>query len=478
MSGSQDTNSQRQHLYWLLRGMKSQGPTHIFRSWEHAIDRGFHQLDKVATKLESDLPKHIPRPLLRGLNRSLKLLEGNFTIAFLLFFLLACSRAFYWLANPQFYIEDGQEFYLPAFLTGLHSIPRDYASYYHVIPRILSLVAAAFPLCFGPLLLELLAIGVQSGVAAFLLSHRISGQLPSKIVRFGLAFFIVGNPNSTELFANVAHSQWYLAILSLAILFSDRGRKTLSNLGDCIYLTLAGLTGPFAPILALITWRRSRVARIKWMSLVAMTLTAAITAASMIQHPRGGINSDASATRLFRLLANQILYGTTRGFHYAYHTVSPPNLNLREFGCAVFSIVVIVAGLWRAPAFMRALGWLGLYCLAASLVSQASWNLLGCPGVGERYFLYLDIVFAYGLFSLSQQARSAIIRWCFRVLLLVTLLAILQEWVYDPPFSKFDYAPQIAGYDQLRPGEVKRVMTPIDRKSPHDFWTMMIPKKD
>ena len=197
----------------------------------------------------------------------------------------------------------------------------------------------------------------------------------------------------------------------------------------------------------------------------------------MIQHPRSGINDDASATRLFRLLTNQILYGTVRGFHYAYHTVSPSSLNLREFGCAVFAIVVIVAGLWRAPSFLRALGWLGLYCLVASLVTQASWNLLGCPGVGERYFLYLDIVFAYGLFALSQNARSALIRWCFRGMLLIMSVAIMQEWVYDPPYSRFDFQSQIAGYDKLRPGESIEVMTPIDRKSPDDFWTISIPKK-
>src|ERR1700733_15103494 len=99
--------------------------------------------------------------------------------------------------------------------------------------------------------------------------------------------------------------------------------------------------------------------------------------------------------------------------------------NFREFGCAVFGVAVIVAGLRKAPPYLRALGWLGFYCLVTSLFSKASWNLLGCPGVGERYFFYLDIVFAYGLFALSQQARSALIRWGFRGLLLVMAVAVV-----------------------------------------------------
>ena len=113
-----------------------------------------------------------------------------------------------------------------------------------------------------------------------------------------------------------------------------------------------------------------------------------------------------------------------------------------------------------------------------SLISKASWNLLGCPGVGERYFLYLDIVFVYGLFAISQQARSALIRWGFRGLLVILAVAVTQEWVYDPPFAKFNFAPQIAGYESLRPGDSQLIQTPIDRKSATAYWTITIPKKD
>ncbi|MDR3691263.1 MAG: hypothetical protein P4L46_17925 [Fimbriimonas sp.] len=458
--------------------MKTQGPFATFRSWERAVDGVFHRLDSAAGRLETTLPSRIPRPVLRGVNRTLGLLESRWIAAFLLFFLLASSRAVHWLANPQFYIEDGPEFYITAFNQGLHCISRSYASYYHVVPRVLSVLAVAFPLRYGPLAVEIAALFVQSSVSAFLLSRRMAKQLPSKLLRFGLAFFVVADPNSTELFANVAHSQWYLGILSLAILCSEPGRRAMSSLGDGVLLLLTGLTGPFAPVMAIFSWSPVRDLRSRWLVLVVTTLTAAVTAASMIEHPRNGINTDAGAAYLCRLLTNQILYGTVRGFHYAYHTVSDPNLNLREFGCAVFGIAVIVAGLWKAPSFLRALGWLGLYCLVTALFSRASWNLLGCPGVGERYFLYLDIVFVYGLFALSRQARSALVRWGFRGLLLITAVAIVQEWVYDPPFSRFDFAPQIAGYDNLRPGETIEVRTPIDRKSPAAYWTITIPKKD
>jgi hypothetical protein len=88
------------------------------------------------------------------------------------------------------------------------------------------------------------------------------------------------------------------------------------------------------------------------------------------------------------------------------------------------------------------------------------------------------MVFAYSLFALSQQARSALIRWGFRGLLAILTVAIVQEWVYDPPFSNFNFAPQIAGYEKLRLGEHVDVMTPIDRKSDSAYWTISIPKKD
>ncbi len=458
--------------------MKSQDPKNILRSWEDSVDTVFHRFDRAASRLEIELPRRIPRPVLVGINRALKLLESRFAIAYLVFFLLASTRAIHWLNDPQFYIEDGKEFYLPAYTQGLQSIAREYASYYHVVPRILSLIAAKLPLEYGPLTLELLALAVQASVSAFLLSRRMAKQLPSKLVRFALAFFIIADPNSNELFANVTHSQWYLVILSLAILFSEAGRRSISQLGDGVLLFLTGLTGPFAPIMAIFGFSRLKHLRSRWPILVVTILTALVTAVTMIQHPRNGINEDASATRLFRLLANQILYGTNRGFHYAYHTVSPPTLNFREFGCTIFAVAVIIGGLWRATSFVKALGWLGLYCLIASLVSQASWNLLGCPGVGERYFFILDIVYAYGLYALSRRVRSALIRWCFRGLLAIMAIAMVQEWVYDPPFRRFEYAPQIARFNQLPPGYSIYIRTPIDRKSPHDFWILEIPKKD
>ena len=458
--------------------MKTQDPFAIFRSWERSIDETFHRFDHAAEKLETTLPSRIPKPVLRGINRILNLLQNHWIIAFLLFFVLVSSRAIHWLTNPQFYIEDGQEFYLSALNQGLQSISREYASYYHVVPRLLSLLAVAFPLRYGPLILELAALAVQASVSAFLLSRRMAKQLPSKLVRFGLAFFVIANPNSTELFANVSHSQWYLGILSLAILFSEPGRRATSSLGDGAILLLNGLTGPFAPVMAIFGALRLKQLRSRWFVLAVSAVTAVVTAISMIQHPRSGIHEDASATHFFRILTNQILYGVLRGFHYAYHTVSDPAFNAREFGCATFGVAVILVGLWKAPPFLRALGWLGLYCLVTSLISKASWNLLGCPGVGERYFLYLDIVFVYGLFAISQQARSALIRWGFRGLLVILAVAVTQEWVYDPPFAKFNFAPQIAGYESLRPGDSQLIQTPIDRKSATAYWTITIPKKD
>ena len=459
-------------------GMKKHDPFATLKSLEKAVDGALFGLENAGQKLETTLLSCIPKSALRGMNRALRLLESRFLLAFLFFLLLVSSRALHWLVNPQFYIEDGQEFYLSAFNQGMHSILREYASYYHVVPRLLSLAAVGFPVRYGPLLLEVAALCVQAAVSAFLLSRQMSKQLPSKLVRFGLAFFVIADPNSTELFANVSHSQWYLGILSLAILYSEPGRRALSRFGEGAVLVLIGLTGPFAPILAIFSWSRFKQLRSRWLVLAVTTLTAVVTAASMLQHPRDGINEDASATHLFRILTNQILYGTLRGFHYTYHTISVPTFDIREFGCAIFTIAVIVGGLWKAPPYLRALCGLGLYCLVTSLISKSSWNLLGCPGVGERYFLYLDMVFAYSLFAISHQARSALIRWGFRGLIAIFAVAILQEWFYDPPFAKFNFGPQIASYETLRPGQQMEVMTPIDRKSDSTYWTISIPKKD
>jgi hypothetical protein len=457
--------------------MEPQDPFRTFKKLYQVAKDDVHRIDGAWLKLEKTIPERIPKKAVEGFRKFAGLLERRPILAFLLFFALVCSRAVFWLLNAQFYIEDGREFYAPAFNLGRQTLMQDYASYYHLVPRILSLIAASFPVRYGPLVLTLLALMVQAASAAFLMSKRLERFFPSPVLRFWLGFVVIGYPYSNELFGNVAHSQWYLAILSVAIVCAAQQKRIVGWLTDLTTITVNCLTGPFAPVIALLgltKWRGFK----KWPDVTGMAILCALVTATTIHAPsRFGIHSGARAPLLERIIANQVVIGPIQGFHYVYQVPYMPIFDMREFLTALFGVVVILVGLRKAPGFIRAMAVLGLFSFSSCLVTQGNWAFLGDPGVGERYFFHIGLVLLFSIYSLSTNARHAVSRWFFRAIMGICALAILQNWVYDPPFHRFDYAPQIAKYDSLKPGEKLDITFPIDRKLRQNSWTMTLTKK-
>jgi hypothetical protein len=457
--------------------MADQDPFRTFKSWHRSLQPALTRIDPAGIRLEKTISKRIPVKAVQATRSFVDFLEKRPLACFLFFFVLVCSRAFHWLINPQFYIEDGKEFYAPAFNLGFRTIARDYASYYHVVPRILSLIAAAFPVRYGPLMMEMLALSVQAVAASFLLSGRLAKQFPSSTLRFGLAFVVIGFSYSNELFGNVAHSQWYLGILSVALICSEPGKQLASRIGDYVTLTLNCLTGPFAPVLAVVAWSKWRGDRKRITAAFVVTVGACVTAYMLVGAPRTGIHKGSRLSLFERIVSNQIVVGPIRGFHYAYQIPYTPFLDLRELCNAVFGIVVIALAVRKGPPLVKALAALGVFSAVTSMLSGAGWALLGDPGVGERYFFYLGLLMLYSIYVFSVTARYSIVRWGFRIVLAFCALGAVQNWIYDPPFSEFNYGPQIAKYDQIKKGEKVKIRFPIDRKLASNFWTMDLIKK-
>lgn len=456
--------------------MAPQDPFRTFKHWYHVAKVDLKRIDAAWIRLETEIPNRIPKPIVDRTRKFTAYLACKPGLAFILFFSLLCTRAINWLLNAQFYIEDGREFYAPAFNIGPSTILRDYASYYHVAPRILALIAAALPVRYGPLALELLALAVQAGTAAYLVSKRLEKQFPSSTLRFWLGFMVIAYPYSNELFGNVAHSQWYLAILSIALICSEPAKRAWVWSLDMGAMALNCLTGPFGPVMALIGWSNWRGDKKRfaaaWIAL-ACTLFTIVT----IHAPsRFGLHNHSRFSLFERVISNQVVLGPIRGFHYAYSVPYTPFFDIREFATAIFGTAVIVIGVLKAPNLIKALAFLGFFSFTTSLITQASWALIGDPGVGERYFLHIGLVMLFCVYVLSSTARFAAVRWLMRCVMAICALAIVQNWVYDPPFHKFDYPRQISEYERLKKGQTIEIRFPIDRKSDTNSWTMALTK--
>jgi hypothetical protein len=151
--------------------------------------------------------------------------------------------------------------------------------------------------------------------------------------------------------------------------------------------------------------------------------------------------------------------------------------DMREFLTALFGVVVIAIGVRKSPVLIKALAVLGVFNSVTSFITQGSWALIGDPGVAERYFLHIGLVMLFSVYILSVTARFAAVRWLFRAIMAICAVAIVQNWVYDPPFQRYDYAPQIAAYGHLKKGKSVEIEFPIDRKVEKNHWTMTLTKK-
>jgi hypothetical protein len=341
----------------------------------------------------------------------------------------------------------------------------------------LALIATMFPLRWGPIVMTLLGITVQAGTAALLMSKRLANQIPSAAVRFTLGFFLVAHPYSDELFGNVAHGQWYLAIVSMAIVYAEPSNKLFLRAFDAVLLTMNCLTGPYAPLVAGAAWSHWKSKRTGLILALMATVTAVITVAVILNHPRTGLAKIHRFALFERMIANQVLSGPVLGLWYIQRIPMTVYFDYQMSIIAWFAVLVILLGMRKSPPFIRAIAALGAFSSLTCLITQATWFGLGNPGMGERYFYFLGLVFMFCVYIWSREAKYSVVRWWFRWLLACSAYAIFCNWVYAPPNPKWNYGPQIAKYDHLKTGEKLVIETPGSRTHPDVKWKMTLIKK-
>jgi len=455
----------------------AEDPFRTFRTIFRFAKRSPSWIEALGIKSEELIGKCIPKILVTYMVGLAAFFAKRPLLAFALFYILLCTRCVLWLTDAQFFIEDGPEFYAPAYNEGISTLTREYASYFHAVHRILALIAAIFPVRYGPLAMEYLGMAVQAAAATYVVSRRLAGQIPSDLVRLTAACVLIAHPYSDELFANVAHGQWYLGIISLGIIYADPCKDRIIQAGEGVVLALSCLTGPFAPAMAIFAWVRLRREKIGLSNAIIATATASITLVEILTHNRSGLSHPHRYLQLERMIVNQVVQGPILGFDYLKRVPMYVFFDPVKTAIAWFGIAVILFGLRKSPAVIRALACLGLFCSVSSLFSQATWFGLGNPGMGERYFFYLGIVFLLCLYMLSRTANSSTIRWICRIPMVYCATAIVSNWVYPAPFSYFDFPPQIAPFAHLKPGESLVIETPGSRLFKMIKWKTQLIKK-
>jgi hypothetical protein len=155
--------------------------------------------------------------------------------------------------------EDGKIFYTQVLSKGVaRSLLTPYNGYAHVVPRLLALLASAFPLGDAAKALTISASVVTAGVAV--LVYRVTGNyLRSTWVRLALAAFVLLLPGAqNEVLGNIANLHWYLLFASFWILLWNPRHGWEVAIGAAVVF-LGAASDPLALLflpLVVLRWQR------------------------------------------------------------------------------------------------------------------------------------------------------------------------------------------------------------------------------
>jgi hypothetical protein len=399
-------------------------------------------------------------------------------------FLFACaviiSRRPDAIFNAQFWNEDGHVFFADAYNFGWWAaLFRTYEGYLDVVPRLGASLALLVPLCFAPLVTNLLAIGLQALPANLLLSSRSSawGSLGYRAV---LVVAYLALPDCRELNANISHSQWLMALSAFLLLVASRPLSAEGRLFDFSFVLLCGMTGPFCifllPIAIFLAWRH----RDRWLWAEAGVLAAAcfVQAWSLFN---GGLSSrphyvlGASPVLFARILAGQVYLGTILGWNgVAGHASLGISIALAVI--AAGGTILVAVCFLRSSLAMKLFLLFSAMIIVSSLLSPTlgpltgvtSWEVLAWGG-GSRYWFIPTLAFAWTILWCFQ-SRTAVLKAVSAVLLCLMCVGVVRDWRH-PAFRDMHFAEYAKRFESSPAG------TAVTIPQSTEGWTMTLVKR-
>ena len=382
-----------------------------------------------------------------------------------LIFLLACamivSRRPDALFHAQFWNEDGHVFFADAYNFGWWSaLFHRYEGYFHACPRLGAALALLVPLSLAPLVLNLIAIGIQALPANLLLSSRSSawGNLRFRTL---LAGTYLALPNCWEIDANITNSQWLLALNAFLLLVAFTPRNAAERFFDLCILLLCGLTGPLCiflfPIAAILVFRFRD--RWRWIEAGVLAATCFVQAWSLFN---GGFSSrphyplGASPAMFARILAGQVYVGALLGDNaLAAHAGI---VRLIVFICiAAGGTIFVFICFFKSSLQMKLLLFFSSMILAATLIAPTPgifhgvtvWEVLD-SGAAARYWFLPTLAFVWSILW-CYQSRTPGLKIVSTVLLCILCFGVALRWRH-PVFQDAHFAEYARSFESSPAG--------------------------
>ena len=380
------------------------------------------------------------------------------------------------LTNAQFWMEDGEIFFLDSYKKGFLSIFYPYAQYLHFFPRSISILGNyLIPVSHLPLFYNIASLITFLFTAVYIWLRGSENKITSILMIFTLTLLPIHN----EVFMNITNQQWSLAFILLLPLAYQRKSKIWSVL-DSFLILVAGLSGPFSVIffpVVLIKYFFSR-AQIKEnhylrFPFISFAFTACLQLISIFYHPMQRSIGDPDIKE-FLLASIQLFYQ-----HFAVLTSNPDWIYLKNpitylLGITLFLGLFI---LWTATfdRNIQSNKFASFIFLSASFCIFLStlYGFRNNPGMldpitTDRYFYIPTIAFFWALFNYFEH-KTYFLYCC---ILCFTFLFIFRNKVIPvKTFQDMEWKKYAGKFKKNDPFEI-----PIN--PPNRGWIIkVVPKK-
>lgn len=407
--------------------------------------------------------------------------KWHLPLAVLSAFLIIFSRRPDAVLHPQFWAEDGRNWYADAYNQGLfYSLTTPEAGYYQSFSRIIGNIAAGiFPLSFGPAIFNFFAIAVQITVCLFILSPRMRNLIPNIKLRIAAAAIYLVLPHSAEVFTNVTNSQWHLALLCFLIIIASQSKTKAWKIFDISVFVISAVSGPVCILLipvAVIKYFYRREKRLLPLGAILL-VGAAIQIYGLLTSVRPIQTNLGANAELFTRIVSRHLFASPLIGGRGYELIE-------KSGSAEIFIVVLIALLGlglTAYAFARSNLELRLFIIFSALITAAAlyspavtaepgqWKVIAEHNTALRYWFIPNLAFFAVLGYLSCRSQLKFIRYAASVLLIVSAAGIVLDW-RQPQLADKQFYQHAAEFEQAPSGTT--AVIPINPN-----WEMKLVKK-
>lgn len=386
--------------------------------------------------------------------------------------------------HPQFWAEDGINWYKDAYQYSFSSLFMSYAGTFQFFLRLVGVLATFFPISWAPSIFVYSALFIQILPILIIHSRRFKPLFPSQLFLWTVTSFYLLQPNTFEIHANLTNAGWHLALVAFLALIGPNPSSGVWKYFDITIIAISSLTGPFGIFLtpiAIINYAYSRtpfnkakmllILIISILQLITLSRTpspATVNAQLVINNKSTVIQTIGSQTvGITTLGRNTIGRRTINGdvatiYFYCYSIViafalATQRRELKMF--VIFGVIILFASLFRSQD--------------NNLTSWWAYLVTGERG-GGRYFYIPNLSWFVGLVSLIKLKHWLLRTTVFTLVLPIIIIAIPADFKFMPR-SDVGFYEFASKFQKSKKGT--ELCTPIHPLNPPRRWELCLKKR-